>query len=124
MDEQIKELATTGLSKALEYIETAEGFVVKQAPLLVQEILAFGMAEACITAFILVVLASGLGYGTYRLVQVATKDGADEAAFIVGLLGGGASIGCLIGFFGEVFTIAKITFAPRLYLLQELKALL
>ena len=124
MDEQLKELTTAGLSKALEYIETAEGFVVEQAPLLVQEILAFGMAEACITAVILVVLASGLGYGTYRLVKVAVKDGAEEAAFIIGLLGGGASIGSLIAFFSEVFTIAKITFAPRLYLLQELKELL
>ena len=124
MEEQLKELTTAGLSKALEYIETAEGFVVEQAPLLVQEILAFGMAEACITAAILLILASGLGYGTYRLVKAAIADTANEAAFLIGLLGGGASFGCTLGLFSEVFTIAKITFAPRLYLLQELKALL
>ena len=124
MDDLVKELTTTGLSKALEYIETAESFVVEQAPLLVQEILAFGMAEACITAFICLVVAAGLGYGTFSLVAIAVKDKADEAAFLIGLLGGGGSIGFTIGLFGQMFTIAKITFAPRLYLLQELKALL
>ena len=124
MEELLKELATTGLSKALEYIETAESFVVEQAPLLVQEILMFGLADACLSAFILLVLVVGLGYGTYRVVKLAIKDGADEAAFILGLCGGGGAIGCTIGLFQCVFTIAKITFAPRLYLLQELKALL
>ena len=124
MNEELKELATTGLSKALEYIETAESFVVEQAPLLVQEILMFGLADACLTAFILLVLVVGLGYGTYRVVKAAIKDEAIEAAFLIGVVGGGGSLGCTIGLFQCVFTIAKITFAPRLYLLQELKSLL
>ncbi len=124
MEEQLKELATTGLSKALEYIETTEAFVIEQAPLLVQEILTYGLAASCLSAAILLALASGFGYGTYRAVKAAIKDEADEAAFILGLLGGGISIGCTIGLVSEAFTIAKIIFAPRLYLLQELKALL
>ena len=124
MDEQLKDLATTGLSKAIEYIETAESFVVEQAPLLVQEILMFGLVNACISAFILLVLVLGLGYGTYRVVKAAVKDHADDAAALLGLLGGCVTIGCTVGFFKYVFTIAKITFAPRLYILQELKSLL
>ena len=124
MNDELKELATTGLSKALEYIETAESFVIEQAPLLVQEILAYGLVSSCISAGILLTLAVGLGYGTYRICKAAVSDGADDAVCILGLVGGGATIGCTIGLFSDVFTIAKITFAPRLYLLQELKSLL
>ena len=124
MDEELKDLATTGLTKALEYIETAESFVVEQAPLLVQEILSYGLVSTSMSALILFVLASGFGYGMYRGAKVAFNDDADEAGFVLALVGACVSIGCTIGMFKELFVVAKIVFAPRLYLLQELKSLL
>lgn len=124
MNETLNEVTTRGIAVALEYIETAESFVVEQAPLLVQEVLTYGLVEACISAFITTALAFLFGFGGYRLAKYAMKERCEEGAFFAGLSGGGMVIGCTVSTFTDFFTIAKIIFAPRLYLLEKLQSLL
>ena len=124
MSEEIKELATKSLSKALEYIESAGDFVVEQAPLLVQEILAYGLVSNIVFATIYGAATAILCYTSYRLSKMALAKKVEELVVLVVLVGGAASITTIICFFDCILHILKIIFAPRLYLLEALKSLL
>ena len=123
MNETLSTLTEQGLAKALSYIEATGTFVVEQAPLLVQEVLAYGLASSIMAALIFSVMGVAMGYGTYRGCKAANEDDCDEAALLIGILGGGTVIGLAIALVQDAFVIAKIVFAPRLYLLETLSDL-
>ena len=124
MEEQLKELATQGLSKALEYIETTEAFVVEQAPLLIQEILNYGLAYSAVFLVVWGLFAIACGVVAYKSCRAVIKSDDGELVPLILVFIGGPGLGFLVGAVQSLLTIAKITFAPRLYLLQELKSLL
>ena len=123
MEETLSTLTEQGLAKALSYIEATEHFVIEQAPLLVQEVLAYGLVSNVMAALIYSVMGVAIGYGVYKGCKVANEDQCDEAAFMIGILGGGTVIGLAIALVQDAFVIAKIVFAPRLYLLETLSDL-
>jgi len=123
--EKVASMSETALAKALEYVEAAEGFVVEQAPLLVQEILAWGFAEHLIYALLWGVFGLTLLISVVKLCRFLYKVEPDgEVAWVVGLFGSGVSV--LLGFvsFCYALEVVKISVAPRLYLLEAFKGLL
>ncbi len=109
------------LSKALEYIERTESFVVEQAPLLVQEVLNYGFVFHLFWTLFSLFFVVGIGYGIYKWIRAWVKsDVFDKDGYIpimIGLFG----VGIPLAFLCEnMFVLAKIVVAPRLYLLSEL----
>jgi hypothetical protein len=123
---KVVSISEKALGKALEYIERTESFVTEQAPLLVQEILAWGFAENLIYAGIWTVLCLGLSYGLYRLIKVLCHEGGDEEDFVIPvvIIGGGTNILLWVVAFSYILEVVKISVAPRLYLLEVFKSLL
>ncbi len=122
MNEQVTTLVEKGVSKALAYIEQTETFVVEQAPLLVQEVLSYGLFTSLFWSGFWLLLCVGAVIGGVWVWRVIEKDGGDPRhGFLIILFGGGPTAA---GFICNLFTAAKIIFAPRMYLLEQLKELL
>ena len=115
------------LTEIQEYIEQGADFIAEQAPLVAQEVLFIGRLQytggACVTiaaCFILVVVCR-------RLVMTMVRGNmvCDEAAYMLGVLlsGIGAFVTSSVGINA---TLAALTawFAPRVYILEQLKGLL
>lgn len=131
MTEEIKTLTEQGMEKALAYIEATESFVAEQAPLLVQEVLRYGLVSESIPATILAVLVVGFGTGSWFSFKELRKDHSkylkdhDKDLFgFFGVITAAISLGCFICLYRMAFTLAKIIFAPRLYLIETLSALI
>ena len=122
MTEELTTLTEQGLAKALAYIEATEVFVVEQAPLLVQEVLRYGLFNSLFWAVFWAVAFSAVMYAAVKVYKMM-QDGGDDAFFgvAIGIFPGG---GCLAGCFVNLFEAAKISIAPRLYLLERLDSLL
>ena len=112
------------LNKALEYVERTAEFVGEQAPLLVQEILNYGLFNALFWAGFWGVAFGAVVYGAVRLYHFAVLHSHDDDGFpgiMLGIFCGG---GTLAGCFVCLFKAAKIIIAPRLYLIEKLGDLL
>jgi hypothetical protein len=124
MNEQIAERIVGSLDKVQHYIDSAEGFVLEQAPLVAQEIVLIGRTQAAVTVACFV-FASLAFAGMFVYSRKQCRDCGDMsdwpiASFIIGL-GTVASCGMTM----LTLNIAILPFlAPRLYLLQEVSKLL
>ena len=76
---KVASMSDAAFSKALEYVESAESFVVEQAPLLVQEILAWGFAENLIYAVIWGLFGSALLFAVVKGAIALNKTDDDDA---------------------------------------------
>lgn len=122
MTEELTTLTEQGLAKALAYIEATESFVVEQAPLLVQEVLRYGLFNSLFWAGFWAVAFSGVLWSAVRMYKLLYNENGDELVGVaVGIFPGG---GCLAGCFINLFVAVKILIAPRLYLLERLDSLL
>ncbi len=121
---KVASMSEVAFSKAMEYVQATEGFVVEQAPILIQEILNWGLAESSIYCVIWGVFGSALLYGVYRACR-APHDDNDECVLIpVVIFGGGGGILAVIASFCYLLEAVKVLVAPRLYLLEQLKTLI
>ena len=122
MTEELTTLTEQGLAKALAYIETTESFVVEQAPLLVQEVLRYGLFNALFWTGFWLVAFSAVMWSAVKVWKMLGEDGDDGfVGVVIAIFPGG---GCLAGCFANLFDAAKIIIAPRLYLLEKLDSVL
>ena len=122
MTEELSTLTEQRLVKALAYIEATESFVVEQAPLLVQEVLRYGLFNSLFWAGFWALAFGGVMWCAVKVYKAIHADSEDPfPGVIVGIFFGG---GCLAGFFVCLFDAVKILIAPRLYLLERLDSLL
>ncbi len=121
----ISEKAAASVDKIIEYVAGAEDFVVTQAPLVVQEIWHWGMAEHVIYFIVFIVL----GIVTYFISNKCFQSSINQPKGTEGQeLMYGLGIICriatvilpLIGLMVDGMVVAKIYFAPRIYLLEVL----
>jgi len=109
--EYLKSIATTAQAGA--------AFVVEQAPLVVQEKIAYGRAVetvALLAWLVGVVVCARSGRAAWA---AAEKDDYDNPFYIFGGLA--AVIGLVVSVlfvFGQFAAVAKVWFAPRLYILE------
>ncbi len=69
-------------------------------------------------------VATAFGVICYKACRAVIKDKDEELIPLVLIFIGGPCLAAIIASIQSLLVIAKITFAPRLYLLQELKSLL
>ena len=120
MNEQMQQLVTQGLDTALQYVQSASNFAAEQAPIVIQEILHYGLAKAIVYCTIWT-LVTALGVYITTRAYHAAKGSSDEEIF---LLPAAATIAPFVGMIIELLVICQILFAPRLYLLEQLKVLI
>ena len=122
MTEELSTLTEQGLAKALAYIEATESFVVEQAPLLVQEVLRYGLFNSLFWVGFWAVAFGGVLYVAVKVYKMLVADNEDPFMGVaISIFPGG---GCLAGCFINLFDAVKILIAPRLYLLERLDSLL
>lgn len=120
---QVEQLTAEALQKVLQWVESAEGFVVEQAPLVAQEVIArayvtLGLKFAiCVFALLLLVMAAAY------FIYLAKREHEPPYA-AVGIIGG-----IILGVFpfiegaSAVMQLASVYFAPRLYVIEQLSNL-
>lgn len=104
----------------LSWVQSSKNFMTEQAPLLVQEILYYGMASSCLWSFLWLVLLC-LGVWGTRLNYKQIQGEYYLVQFILCLFG---SIAVALFFVMSMTTTVKIYFAPRLYLIEYLSSLI
>ena len=119
----LKELTADALREITAYVHSAGNFVAEQTPLLCQEIINFGLAKAIILTVIWLIFALVSYYIAHKLYKHGTKINCDEALRLGIALKIICPIGCSVGFIIMGIQTAKIWFAPRLYILEYLAAL-
>ena len=119
---QSSQLTEEVVQKVLNWLDSTEGFVVEQAPLLAQEVLAFGwtMAWVCGIAGVLII-GAGVGIVVWGRKPIAAITDDEFFVWLIGIvvLLCGIALSCF-----SIFDLVQITLAPRLYLLEELSKLL
>ena len=120
------------LEKLMSWLQNTEVFVQEQAPLLAQELLAFGFWWTLFEAimFSLIVgawlvwaykwLFSEWGKNLHSNMDRDTASGINVLSIISGLVCLFLTIETII----DVYTLFKITIAPRVYLLDRLMVIL
>jgi len=125
MDARMNEI----LDKLLQWLEAAEGFAVEQTPIVLQEILAWKMAENIIYVVIALIWLSAYAWHVHRCTEMSSDDWEDATPrnirFVTLLIIGG--VGGLIWFLELCFrlpNIVQIYFAPRVFLIEYVSRLL
>lgn len=128
MDETLKKLDEMGpkaLDELQSWISTTKDFVTEQAPLVVQEIINWGMAQHVVW---MIIFAFPVTVGIFGLRKRAKVDWtahsditAEQAWCTIKLIIGGIGF---IGFFVNVYWFCYVFFAPRLYVLDYLRDLI
>jgi hypothetical protein len=116
--EQLLKRADELLKFVLDGLESGKELASEQAPLLVKEVITWGIVEHAIY-LVIGAFFMGLCLGLARLAY--KKCDADEPIFLIPLC---VSVIGFIMVCSNTLTIAKAYFAPRLYLLEQLRSLL
>lgn len=124
---QVQDLTADALRQVLQYVQEGEGFVREQAPLVVQEIVRWGIASAVLGVLANAVVLLVCAWIVKRAVAwFACNDHLDDAAPFY-FIGGAASAlgvtGAVIGLFISLTQLAYVIFSPRLYVIERLSEL-
>ena len=123
-DEVVAKVATMGeaaFAKALAFVEATEVFVLDQAPLLVQEILAYGLVFYTVWAVVCGLALVGMVFGYIKCLKTVCRSNGEldgEYAAWFSILGVVLAIAPVIGFIECSLAALKISVAPRLFLVQ------
>ena len=124
MSEQLEQALTESTTKIITWMEQAEGFVVEQAPDVVQQLLAWRMAEAslgvtgCLLAGLACLFATRWGWSRLE------DDEIEPAGFFGCLLGSFGMFISIVGLYINGLMLAKVLVAPKLVVLDALRGLL
>jgi len=120
MNEELQKELAENLSTITEYVKQGAGFVQEQAPLLVQEMINYGIGSN-IFRLIMAIVILGVGFWGFTNNSRDNKLNFDEVGLVVtGVLGFG--LGSIM-FLISSSTLMQIFLAPRLYILDQLKGL-
>jgi hypothetical protein len=109
--EYLKAIATTA--------EKGAGFVIEQAPLVVQEKIAYGRVVE--TATLVAALAGAVAlyrFTRWSWTQAVADDFDNPLYFLGGIVGAVGVTVAAIGSVGQFNAVAMVWFAPRLYILE------
>ena len=119
---KVLSLTETALTEAMEYVRATADFIGDQAPLLVQEVLAYGLAYNAIWAVVCALVLGGLGYGWWKTIRTCCINGNGkfdgETVVPVTVLALVLMLAPMIAFVECSFNAVKISVAPRLYLME------
>jgi len=103
------------LAEALEALQQGKDFILREAPAVIQEFIAWKRAEHLVLAAIaaLVIVAALL---TVR--WALRKDDEEELFIIITICSAGFAIGAGIIFCFHAFSALQVWIAPRVYLLE------
>lgn len=127
MDEQLNELATEAGSMVLDWLRAAGEMAADQAPVLAEEIVRRGLVINGMSFVILFVLAMGLAFVAWMLIQRGLEKKSSRSYSTDG--DGFIGFGCVTAFVATVALLASflqatdfasILVAPRLYVLETL----
>ena len=127
--ERIEERAEELIVNAIDFIEKSGSFVAEQAPLVVQEFLAYRLYESIVLGSILLAIVIALSaVGARMAISVLRNDDLDSEEKICfvslgSLVYAALAAGPIIGTHHYVSAVAKIIVAPRVYLIEELPKL-
>ena len=117
MSEQLEQALTESTTKIITWMEQAEGFVVEQAPDVVQQLLAWKMAAASLGV-------TGCLFATRWGWSRLEDDEIEPAGFFGCLLGSFGMLISIVGLYINGLMLAKVLVAPKLVVLDALRGLL
>lgn len=126
MNEELKQalqvFATDMIQKIQTGVDQGTAFVSSQAPLIMQEIIIRGIIFSAVGIAVGIVLAVITCLAVRGMVRLAKDEDSDWYALVAAavLFGGGGAFALIC--YNTVSLFSRI-FAPRLYILEQLKAL-
>ena len=129
---ELTEITQEVVQKCLDWMQATENIVSEQTPLLCQEIIKYGMVHsitliiisACLLVIGILLVKFNYRQSNWNKSFASLDDISPSKQAIFLLLGG---IGFILGIVDlpvQIFTLMKIVYAPRLYLIEQLSALL
>lgn len=125
VSKQVNPIIQQFSNELLEWVRSGKHFVAEQVPLLVQEIIRWGIAEHCIFLFISVLLiGAGLIAVRYwinnkvwvqQTLDNPLTEGRGIAVILAAIL---PTVFGIFAFFINCWCLAKILVAPRLFLIE------
>ena len=120
--EQLGKLGVDGMKEISAWVEGAKDFVVEQAPLICQEIVARGTVNAIIWLISWIILFGVAGYLMFyskkkRLSAHGDEEDGYTILFVFTIMG---LFGFFVGIMYQTYMICYIRLCPRLYVLEEL----
>ena len=123
MNEQFKnlllQLSTDILQQAKNGIELGSKFLGKELPLIANEIVHFGLAQAIFYTSVWFISATLLFVLTGISFKKEEKENTGEWG-ILGVFSFLGALGCMSGVFYNAWCIVKVATAPRLYLIEQI----
>ena len=122
-----EKVSKEALEKALAWIEAGSEFVTEQAPLVIKEILFWGIVSHGFWVALGLLFLCGLVTFIVKYKNIDHWKSCDDPAFCRGFLVTLASVGSAASFIVtavHVHGLLYIWAAPRLYLISELRALI
>lgn len=121
MNEQLQAQLAEYLKAIATAAQSGAGFVMEQAPLVVQEKIAYGRAlETTTFALLLIVAACWYRIARWGIAKAAADKHFDHPGFILSAVFGCAGTAgfTAMACFGVLPTVLMVWFAPRLYILE------
>lgn len=121
MNDDTKKLLHEYLAKMLASAEKGADFAIEQAPLVAQEVVAYGRATQTAYLVFFAALLVATAYAAYRFARFLKNNNWELSPF--GMLFVIPVIVGFIGFGSHIEPFFKSWFAPRLYLIEYIKDL-
>jgi hypothetical protein len=121
VEEKIEALKEDNLNEIVNYVANAAEFVSEQAPIAVQEVLAYGLVIESVLLGVGVILFLTCSLVFWRASKLR---GGSEFQFGVMLISGLVGIGSVVSIPVQLTYVLKVIYAPRVYLLEAMKGLL
>ena len=129
METEVQKKLLESVDEVKQWLETGKDFVLEQAPLVVQEVLAWGVASATffvilnLVLFLLGLCLTRMLYLKMWFFEKNIEDSGPEVIFIFV----GNIVALLVPFINiciYTYQLTYISYAPRLYILQQISKLL
>lgn len=125
----ITERLNAAMGKVGEWVEQAEGFATEQTPLLVKEIVWWGIADAGywvafgVVFLTIAAVSSFMCYKRWETIQALRGDFGDFFRFMVGVVPVATTILGFLFIMSNIMDMLKPIVAPRLYLIEYFRQL-